>query len=258
MRARSPVSGAPPPSGWTGSRGRRAASRPRRGCSTRTSSSKARRRQRRLVVRRETDDPAVYPQQAPGYDCEVEIQYRTMAAIANHSDVPIAPLVGYEDDPSVLGAPFFVMGFVDGEVPVENPLYTVEGFFVDASPKRRRAMIEAGLRLLAGCTRSTGAGPGSSGSSRLVSTRAPRAGRGVGGVRPARARRPCASGARRGVLVPARAPARPRRRAGPGRRSLLGRRPPRQHHLAGIAARVCHRLRSRCRLPPRTRTSAGG
>jgi aminoglycoside phosphotransferase (APT) family kinase protein len=104
---------------------------------------------RRLVVRRETEDPAVYPQQAPGYDCEVEIQYRTMAAIANHSDVPIAPLVGYEGDPSVLGAPFFVMGFVDGEVPVESPLYTVEGFFVDASPQRRQAMIEHGLRLLA-------------------------------------------------------------------------------------------------------------
>jgi len=106
-------------------------------------------RSERLVVRRETDDPAVYPQQAPGYDCEVEIQYRVMRAIADHSDVPIAPLVGYEDDPSVLGAPFFVMGFVDGEVPVESPLYTVEGFFVDASPARRRAMIEEGLRVLA-------------------------------------------------------------------------------------------------------------
>jgi aminoglycoside phosphotransferase (APT) family kinase protein len=104
---------------------------------------------RRLVVRRETDDPAVYPQQVPGYDCEVEIQYRTMHALADHSAVPVAPLVGYEDDPSVLGAPFFVMGDVEGEVPVENPLYTVEGFFVDATPGRRRGMIEEGLRVLA-------------------------------------------------------------------------------------------------------------
>jgi aminoglycoside phosphotransferase (APT) family kinase protein len=104
---------------------------------------------RRLVVRRETDDPAVYPQQVPGYDCEVEIQYRTMRALADHSDVPVAPLVGYEDDPSVLGAPFFVMGFVDGEVPVENPLYTVEGFFAAATPDRRRGMLEDGLRVLA-------------------------------------------------------------------------------------------------------------
>jgi aminoglycoside phosphotransferase (APT) family kinase protein len=104
---------------------------------------------RRLVVRRETDDPAVYPQQVPGYDCEVEIQYRTMRALADHSDVRVAPLVGYEGDPSVLGAPFFVMGFVDGEVPVENPLYTVEGFFAAASPERRRGMLEDGLRVLA-------------------------------------------------------------------------------------------------------------
>ncbi len=103
----------------------------------------------RLVVRKETEDPPVYPTQVPGLECEVEIQYRTMRAIADHSDVPVAPLVGYEDDPSVLGAPFFVMGFVDGEVPVESPLYTVEGFFFDATPQRRRAMIEDGLRVLA-------------------------------------------------------------------------------------------------------------
>ena len=106
-------------------------------------------RSERLVLRKETDDPPVYPTQVAGKECEVEIQYRTMRAIADHSDVPVAPLVGYEDDVSVLGSPFFVMGFVAGEVPVESPLYTVEGFFVDATPARRRAMIEDGLRVLA-------------------------------------------------------------------------------------------------------------
>ena len=46
--------------------------------------------------------------------------------------MPVAPLVGYEPDPAVLGAAFFVMGFVEGQVPIENPLYTKAGFFVEA------------------------------------------------------------------------------------------------------------------------------
>jgi aminoglycoside phosphotransferase (APT) family kinase protein len=103
----------------------------------------------RFVIRRETPDPAVYPVQAPGLDVEIDIQYRVMAALAATSAVPIAPLVGYEADPAVLGAPFFVMGFVEGQVPIENPLYTRAGFFVDATAADRRRMISDGLGVLA-------------------------------------------------------------------------------------------------------------
>jgi aminoglycoside phosphotransferase (APT) family kinase protein len=103
----------------------------------------------RLVLRREVPDPAVYPQQAPGYDVEVDIQYRCMAAVAAQGKVPVAPLVGYEPDPAVLGAPFFVMGFVAGDVPTESPPYTQSGFFVDASPADRRRLVEHGVRALA-------------------------------------------------------------------------------------------------------------
>ena len=102
----------------------------------------------RFVLRLESPDPAVYPQQAD-VTVEVEIQHRVMDALRHHSQVPVAPLVGYEADPAVLGAPFFVMGFVEGQVPIENPAYTREGFFVDAAPEQRRAMIEDGLRVLA-------------------------------------------------------------------------------------------------------------
>jgi aminoglycoside phosphotransferase (APT) family kinase protein len=104
---------------------------------------------RRLVLRREVPDPAVYPQQVPGFDCEVDIQYRCMAAIAAAGKVPVAPLVGYEGDAAVLGAPFFVMGFVGGDVPIESPPYTESGFFVDASPADRHRMIENGMQTLA-------------------------------------------------------------------------------------------------------------
>ena len=106
-------------------------------------------RHEQVVLRMETDEPAIYPAQAPGLDVEVDIQFRTMRAIQRASDVPIAPLLGYESDRAVLGAPFFVMGFVPGEVPRESPLYTQQGFFVEASPEERRRMIDDGLRVLA-------------------------------------------------------------------------------------------------------------
>jgi aminoglycoside phosphotransferase (APT) family kinase protein len=109
----------------------------------------------RLVLRKEVPDPAVYPQQVPGLDVEIDIQYRVMRALDRAASgspgvvAPVAPLVGYEPDATVLGSPFFVMRYVAGDVPTESPPYTETGFFVDASPADRRRMIDNGLRALA-------------------------------------------------------------------------------------------------------------
>ena len=104
----------------------------------------------RYVLRRELPEPPVYPQQAPGeLDVEVDIQYRVMSAVASHSDAPIAPQLGYEADDSVLGGPFFVMGFIGGDVPREDPIYTSAGFFYDARPDQRRQLVDRGLRTMA-------------------------------------------------------------------------------------------------------------
>jgi aminoglycoside phosphotransferase (APT) family kinase protein len=103
----------------------------------------------RVVLRVENPEPAIYPVQAPGLDVEIEIQYRVMQGLHAVGGIPLAELIGYEPDPSVLGAPFFAMRHVRGNVATENPPYTKEGFFVDASPASRRAMVESGLRILA-------------------------------------------------------------------------------------------------------------
>ncbi len=103
----------------------------------------------KVVLRMECPEPAIYPAQAPGLDVEVDIQYRSMVALGNATSAPLAPLVGYEGDASVLGQPFFVMGFVEGLVPIVNPAYTREGFFAEAKPDERRQMIDSGLRVLA-------------------------------------------------------------------------------------------------------------
>jgi aminoglycoside phosphotransferase (APT) family kinase protein len=103
----------------------------------------------RYVLRTESPDPPIYPVQVPGWAVEIELQYRVMDALARHAAVPVAPLIGYERDPAVLGAPFFVMAFVDGDVPVESPPYTTTGFFLDVAPGDRTRMIEAGLATVA-------------------------------------------------------------------------------------------------------------
>ena len=103
----------------------------------------------RYVLRTESPEPAIYPVQIPGWQIEIELQYRIMDAVGRHSDVPIAPMIGFEHDVSVLGTPFFVMGYIGGQVPVENPPYTTEGFFLDVAPADRTRMIERGLGTLA-------------------------------------------------------------------------------------------------------------
>jgi aminoglycoside phosphotransferase (APT) family kinase protein len=106
-------------------------------------------REERYVLRREMPEPSVYPQQAPGLDVEIEIQWRAMSGLARAADLPLAPLVGFERDASLLGAPFFVMGFVEGQVPSVAPPYTSQGFFAEATPEQRRQLLEDGLRVLA-------------------------------------------------------------------------------------------------------------
>jgi aminoglycoside phosphotransferase (APT) family kinase protein len=112
-------------------------------------------RVRRVVARIETDDAAIYPQQAPSGpanpagDVEIALQYNVMQALHQAGQVPLAALVGYEADATLLGQPFFVMDFVGGDVPNENPPYTSEGFFTQISPQTRSSMLRNGLEVLA-------------------------------------------------------------------------------------------------------------
>lgn len=104
----------------------------------------------RYVLRREMPEPSVYPVQAPGLAVEIEIQWRAMSGLAAVAPgVPLAPLVGYEPDAALLGAPFFVMSFVEGEVPTVSPPYASAGFFADAQPAERTRMLADGLGVLA-------------------------------------------------------------------------------------------------------------
>ncbi len=106
-------------------------------------------RETRVVLRMESPEPAIYPKQAPDLDVEIHIQDRAMEALHRTGAVPLAPLIGYEADPGILGTPFFAMEFIGGHVMIENPPYTQAGFFAEAAPARRREIITEGLSLVA-------------------------------------------------------------------------------------------------------------
>jgi aminoglycoside phosphotransferase (APT) family kinase protein len=103
----------------------------------------------KFVGRIEPPTGALFPAQTAECGVSVGVQYRVMDIAARHG-VTICPLIGYEADASVLGQPFFVMGFVEGVIPADVPRYSEAGFLVDdATPEERRKMVRTGLEAMA-------------------------------------------------------------------------------------------------------------
>ena len=103
----------------------------------------------KYVARIEPTGGALFPAQTDACSVSVEVQHRAMQTVGAHCDAPVPELLGYESDPSILGQPFFVMGFTPGRVPADTPRYSEEGFLVDeASPEDRTRMVTTGLRAM--------------------------------------------------------------------------------------------------------------
>lgn len=73
-------------------------------------------------------------------DIDFERQFAVMKLLAETTDVPMPPMHWFEEDPSWLGAPFFVMGRVAGQIPSDDPCYNTAGFVHDATVEERRRM----------------------------------------------------------------------------------------------------------------------
>lgn len=72
-------------------------------------------------------------------------QFVVMDALHRSGRVRVAEVLFYEDDPSVIGVPFFVMEQLKGRVPISFPGYNIEGFLFDATPAQRRVAWETAL-----------------------------------------------------------------------------------------------------------------
>ncbi|OWY63303.1 hypothetical protein B7486_53835, partial [cyanobacterium TDX16] len=97
----------------------------------------------RLVVRVEPTGFKVF------LESDFESQWKVMAALAEHTDLPMPGMRWYEPDPSVLGSAFIVMDRVDGRAPADSPPYGTEGWLFEATPEQQRTLCEDGIDVLA-------------------------------------------------------------------------------------------------------------
>jgi aminoglycoside phosphotransferase (APT) family kinase protein len=83
-------------------------------------------------------------------ESDFESQYKVLQALGEHTDVPVPTMRWFEADVRYLGAPFFVMGKIDGRVPADSPPYTQGGWLLEeSSPAERRTLVESGLEAMA-------------------------------------------------------------------------------------------------------------
>ena len=82
---------------------------------------------------------------------DLDMQFRVMRLVRDHTAVPVPETFWYEPDPAVLGGPFFVMARVDGLVPPDVLPYTFgDNWVFDGSDADRRAIQESAVTALAG------------------------------------------------------------------------------------------------------------
>jgi len=83
----------------------------------------------------------------PAYD--LESQFRTMAQVREHSAVPVPAVYWSESDPDALGAPFFVMERISGDVPPDVMPYNFGSWVTEASPEQRKTLQRSSVDVLA-------------------------------------------------------------------------------------------------------------
>lgn len=90
---------------------------------------------------------------APNYQMYLEPEFRLQYEILDHlgrkGSVRVPEVLWFEDDPAVLGRPFFIMRRMRGRVPVSMPVYNQTGWLVEASPAQRRTVWESAMGQLA-------------------------------------------------------------------------------------------------------------
>ena len=80
-------------------------------------------------------------------DPSVARQFRVIRALAGRAGLPVPEAIALEEDPGVLGAPFFLMARAGGTAPPGN--YHAAGLLAEASPAQRVALWTEAMTLLA-------------------------------------------------------------------------------------------------------------
>ena len=101
------------------------------------------RREQGCVVRIRPSDFTVF------VDTLFEEQYRVMKVLSDGDYVKVARPLFFEEDPTLLGQPFFVMEKRTGRVPVSIPPYAREGWMTQLTAPQRRTLWENAVDQLA-------------------------------------------------------------------------------------------------------------
>jgi aminoglycoside phosphotransferase (APT) family kinase protein len=81
---------------------------------------------------------------------DMPLQFNVMRLVGERTSAPVPPTLWLETDPTPLGAPFFVMGRIDGVVPHDPMPYTYgNNWFFDASATEQAALQRASVEVLA-------------------------------------------------------------------------------------------------------------
>jgi aminoglycoside phosphotransferase (APT) family kinase protein len=75
-------------------------------------------------------------------------QFRLLQILAG-TRIPVPAVHWQEQDPAVLGAPFYVMSRIDGDVPTDMPPYHTGGWLTTTSPAERESIWWSGVNVLA-------------------------------------------------------------------------------------------------------------
>jgi aminoglycoside phosphotransferase (APT) family kinase protein len=101
----------------------------------------------RRLVARIAPDPAADPV-FQHYD--MELQFRTMQMVAEHTGVPVPRVLWLETDAGPIGAPFFVMERIEGVVPPDVMPYTYgDNWFFDATLEQQMLLEHRAIEVLA-------------------------------------------------------------------------------------------------------------
>jgi aminoglycoside phosphotransferase (APT) family kinase protein len=80
---------------------------------------------------------------------EFRMQYDLLVTLRRLGSVRVPEVLWFEDDPAILGRPFFIMRRMHGRVPVSMPVYNASGWLVEATPAQRRTLWESAMEQFA-------------------------------------------------------------------------------------------------------------
>jgi len=81
---------------------------------------------------------------------DLDLQYRVMTLAAENTSAPVPRTLWFEGDPTIVGAPFFVMERIDGLVPPDVMPYTFgDNWVTEGSDEDRARLVRTAVQALA-------------------------------------------------------------------------------------------------------------